>query len=68
MKCVQVVGIQVFFYILGGSISSLLYLKLFKAFDGMEGRELTQPELINITFGAPLFGNYVMEEDFQRIP
>ena len=44
----------------------MLYLKLFKAFDGMEGRELTQPELINITFGAPLFGNYVMEEDLKN--
>ena len=44
----------------------MVHLKLVKAFEGYEDLENNKPELFNITFGSPFFGNYVLEEDLKN--
>ena len=54
------------FQFLGGAISSLVHLNLIKEFKLHDEDNLQQTELINITFGSPLFGNFVLEADLEN--
>ena len=49
---------------MGGAVSSLLHLKLNRFYQDC-AEKTKKPELVNVTFGSPMFGNIVMAEDVE---
>ena len=47
---------------LGGAVSSLVHLKLLKYFEELDEK----PTIQNLTFGSPMFGNFVLEENLRE--